>query len=183
MFLKHAKPRIRRLLDTNRVWLISLSGRHTNRMTDDPSIRYVSALEEPELFVCVDVSMLIIYVPRTLFVTSPDPCRLAPPPTSQCGTPSDQRNRSIIVDLFQGQLRSALQCGVCGRRSVTFDPFMYLTVPLPEDGEDWSAWGDEGGGGRKDIPPGGVPLEACIRRFCETETLKGGENAREELLD
>ena len=41
------------------------------------------------------------------------------------------RNRSIIVDLFQGQLRSRLQCSQCGHRSVTFDPFMYLTVPIP----------------------------------------------------
>ena len=41
-----------------------------------------------------------------------------------------KRNQSIVVDLFQGQLKSALQCPVCDNLSVTFDPFMYLSVPL-----------------------------------------------------
>ncbi|KAG5180921.1 hypothetical protein JKP88DRAFT_143180, partial [Tribonema minus] len=40
------------------------------------------------------------------------------------------RNKSIVVDLFQGQLRSALTCDECGHVSVTFDPFMYLSVPV-----------------------------------------------------
>lgn len=34
------------------------------------------------------------------------------------------RNNSIIVDLFQGQLKSTLVCPICSRVSVTFDPFM-----------------------------------------------------------
>lgn len=116
---------------------------------------------------------------------------------------ADQRNRSIIVDLFQGQLRSALQCGVCGHRSVTFDPFMYLTVPLPDDRYSYSS-ADDGGvdspdngeeiemgvgvgeeGRRRhrrrrkpgDGRGGGarISLESCIRRFCEVETLAGGK--------
>ncbi|PPD70346.1 hypothetical protein GOBAR_DD32775 [Gossypium barbadense] len=41
------------------------------------------------------------------------------------------RNASIIVDIFQGQYRSTLVCPVCKKVSVTFDPFMYLTLPLP----------------------------------------------------
>ena len=41
------------------------------------------------------------------------------------------RNRSLIVDLFQFQLKSRLVCPECGRESITFDPFMYLSVPLP----------------------------------------------------
>ncbi|XP_004345237.1 ubiquitin carboxyl-terminal hydrolase [Capsaspora owczarzaki ATCC 30864] len=43
-----------------------------------------------------------------------------------------QRNDSIIVDLFQGQFKSTLVCPVCDRVSITFDPFMYLSLPLPE---------------------------------------------------
>ncbi|KAK0556331.1 hypothetical protein OC846_001286 [Tilletia horrida] len=35
-----------------------------------------------------------------------------------------QRNDSVIVDMFQGQYRSTLV-------SIKFDPFMYLTLPLP----------------------------------------------------
>ncbi|KAL0459983.1 UNVERIFIED_CONTAM: Ubiquitin carboxyl-terminal hydrolase 8 [Sesamum latifolium] len=41
------------------------------------------------------------------------------------------RNDSIIVDVCQGQYRSTLVCPVCKKVSVTFDPFMYLSLPLP----------------------------------------------------
>jgi len=41
------------------------------------------------------------------------------------------RNDSQIVDLFQGQLKSTLVCPKCQRVSITFDPFMYLSLPLP----------------------------------------------------
>lgn len=41
------------------------------------------------------------------------------------------RNNSIIVDWFQGQLKSTLVCPKCNRVSITFDPFMYLSLPLP----------------------------------------------------
>lgn len=43
-----------------------------------------------------------------------------------------QRNDSIIVDLFQGQYKSRVTCVDCGKKSVTFDPFMFLSVPVPE---------------------------------------------------
>ncbi|KAI8146293.1 hypothetical protein BJV82DRAFT_666085 [Fennellomyces sp. T-0311] len=41
------------------------------------------------------------------------------------------RNDSIIVDLFQGQFKSRLTCQECGKISIMFDPFMYLSLPLP----------------------------------------------------
>ncbi|KAL8496254.1 hypothetical protein ACS0TY_020096 [Phlomoides rotata] len=41
------------------------------------------------------------------------------------------RNDSIIVDVCQGQYRSTLICPDCRKVSVTFDPFMYLSLPLP----------------------------------------------------
>ncbi|KAG2674250.1 hypothetical protein I3760_13G125300 [Carya illinoinensis] len=41
------------------------------------------------------------------------------------------RNNSIIVDVCQGQYKSTLVCPVCKKISVTFDPFMYLSLPLP----------------------------------------------------
>lgn len=40
------------------------------------------------------------------------------------------RNDSIIVDVCQGQYKSTLVCPICGKVSVTFDPFMYLSLPL-----------------------------------------------------
>ena len=64
-----------------------------------------------------------------------------------------RRNDSIIVDLFQGtncyisniiwtrtvrlsllyigQFKSTLVCPDCAKVSITFDPFMYLSLPLP----------------------------------------------------
>ncbi|XP_020266514.1 ubiquitin carboxyl-terminal hydrolase 8 [Asparagus officinalis] len=59
-----------------------------------------------------------------------------------CGRPDEQvadeywsnhlaRNDSIIVDVCQGQYKSTLVCPVCSKVSVTFDPFMYLSLPLP----------------------------------------------------
>ncbi|KZS94514.1 UCH-domain-containing protein [Sistotremastrum niveocremeum HHB9708] len=41
------------------------------------------------------------------------------------------RNDSVIVDLFQGQYKSTLVCPECSKVSITFDPFMYLTLPIP----------------------------------------------------
>ncbi|KAG6612444.1 Ubiquitin-specific protease [Phytophthora cinnamomi] len=44
-----------------------------------------------------------------------------------------RRNDSIIVDNFMGQLRSHVTCSNpdCGNESITFDPYMNLSVPIP----------------------------------------------------
>lgn len=42
-----------------------------------------------------------------------------------------RRNNSIIVDIFHGLFKSTLVCPECSKVSVTFDPFCYLTLPLP----------------------------------------------------
>lgn len=36
-----------------------------------------------------------------------------------------------MVDLFHGQLKSKVTCKECGHESVRFDPFNYLSLPLP----------------------------------------------------
>ena len=33
--------------------------------------------------------------------------------------------------VFEGQLRSTIQCSECGKESRTFDPFTVLSVPIP----------------------------------------------------
>ncbi|KAI6149803.1 cysteine proteinase [Pisolithus tinctorius] len=48
-----------------------------------------------------------------------------------------RRNDSVIVDLFQGQYQSTLVCPECHKVSITFDPFMYLTLPIPIE-RKWS---------------------------------------------
>jgi len=42
------------------------------------------------------------------------------------------RNRSVIVDLMYGQLKSRLICTVCNTVSNTFDPFLALSLPIPK---------------------------------------------------
>ncbi|XP_031572210.1 ubiquitin carboxyl-terminal hydrolase 32-like [Actinia tenebrosa] len=44
-----------------------------------------------------------------------------------------KRNQSIVVDLFQGQLKSQVRCLECGYVSSRFDPFTFLSLPLPMD--------------------------------------------------
>jgi ubiquitin C-terminal hydrolase len=98
------------------------------------------------------------------------------------------RNKSIVVDLFQGQLRSSLQCRVCKHTSITFDPFMYLSVPMPrkqqqqpEPAADGSSTASTSSSSTASIssssssaeeqqPP---TLERCIELFCEAEQLEG----------
>ena len=43
--------------------------------------------------------------------------------------------RSIVVQLFQGQLKSIVRCKNCCYSSVKFDPFTFLTLPLPADSD------------------------------------------------
>ncbi|XP_029645889.1 ubiquitin carboxyl-terminal hydrolase 8 [Octopus sinensis] len=40
-------------------------------------------------------------------------------------------NKSIIVNLFQGQLKSTLCCLACKKVSITFQTFQYLSLPIP----------------------------------------------------
>lgn len=40
-------------------------------------------------------------------------------------------NKSVVVDTFQGQFKSTVTCSSCRHVSVTYEPFMYLPVPLP----------------------------------------------------
>ncbi|RVW91634.1 Ubiquitin carboxyl-terminal hydrolase 10 [Vitis vinifera] len=49
----------------------------------------------------------------------------------ECWRNHKARNDSLIVDVCQGQYKSTLVCPVCSKISITFDPFMYLSLPLP----------------------------------------------------
>lgn len=43
------------------------------------------------------------------------------------------RENSIIVDLFHGQFKSVIKCPDCKRLSQTYDTFMYLQLPIPNE--------------------------------------------------
>ncbi|EAR94414.2 ubiquitin carboxyl-terminal hydrolase (macronuclear) [Tetrahymena thermophila SB210] len=42
-----------------------------------------------------------------------------------------KRNQSIIVDLMQGQFKSKVTCPDCSKESITFDPFLTCSLPIP----------------------------------------------------
>ena len=42
------------------------------------------------------------------------------------------RNNSFIQNLFQGQFRSVIICPSCGSQSATFDPYVCVSLPLPQ---------------------------------------------------
>jgi ubiquitin carboxyl-terminal hydrolase 4/11/15 len=42
-----------------------------------------------------------------------------------------KRDDSVIADLFTGMYKSTLVCPICGKVSITFDPFNNLTLQLP----------------------------------------------------
>lgn len=42
-----------------------------------------------------------------------------------------ERNNSVIVDLFHGQLKSTIQCLVCQNEDIRFEPFVTLPLAIP----------------------------------------------------
>ena len=61
------------------------------------------------------------------------------------------------MDIFQeGQLRNTLTCTKCSHRSVKFDPFMYLSIPITEDQD------------KNGLQP---TLNDCLDLFCREELL------------
>lgn len=44
-----------------------------------------------------------------------------------------KRDRSVIQALFTGQFKSVMTCSACAYSSARFEPFNFLTVPIPED--------------------------------------------------
>lgn len=43
-----------------------------------------------------------------------------------------KRNQSVIVDLMHGLYKSTVRCPDCDRVSVTFEPYMNISLPIPE---------------------------------------------------
>ena len=41
------------------------------------------------------------------------------------------KNRSVVAHSFQGQFKNTVICGACSHVSMSFEPFMYLSLPLP----------------------------------------------------
>jgi len=74
-----------------------------------------------------------------------------------------KRDKSIVVDIFQGQMRNTMVCrnykkkeehglNGCGYRNVMFEPFMYLSLPIVDDCNS---------------------LDDCLDMYCKIEKLTG----------
>nr|KAG5692572.1 hypothetical protein BaRGS_024132 [Batillaria attramentaria] len=63
---------------------------------------------------------------------------------------------SLIAEIFVGQLKSELKFAECGHRSVTFDPFWDLSLPIPKNKSELS-------------------LDDCLRLFMKEEELEAEE--------
>lgn len=75
-----------------------------------------------------------------------------------------------MVDLFQGQLRSVVTCTSCGHQSTRFDPYMWLTLPLPPSRRAPVGCLPCGSKGALE-EEGDIELSDCIREFCKEESL------------
>lgn len=67
------------------------------------------------------------------------------------------KNDSLVVSLFQGQLKSQLVCSVCAKSSTTYNPFMYLSLPIPKSA--------------KNAGKSSLRLYDCLNEFSKAETL------------
>eukprot|EP00466_Bigelowiella_natans_P003358 jgi/Bigna1/80604/fgenesh1_pg.72_\ len=50
-------------------------------------------------------------------------------------------NNSVVVRSFHGQMSSTICCPGCGRLSVTYEPFLQLSLPIPELDDDGGTGG------------------------------------------
>lgn len=62
------------------------------------------------------------------------------------------RDKSVIVDMFQGQLRSSCKCSNCGYQNVRFEAFMYLSLPVHDNSKS---------------------LDDCLSGYTEEEHMTG----------
>ena len=59
-----------------------------------------------------------------------------------------------VAVLTQGQFRSSVRCTACNYESVTFSPFLFLSVPIPRGSNN-------------------VTLKACLKQFSQSERVTG----------
>ncbi|OEU18766.1 cysteine proteinase, partial [Fragilariopsis cylindrus CCMP1102] len=76
-----------------------------------------------------------------------------------------KREDSRVLENFMGQVKSRLECCEegCNRVSTTFDPFMYLSVPIPGESER-----------TLEADPDITVLD-CIEKYCHKEQLEESE--------
>ncbi|RLN93527.1 hypothetical protein BBJ28_00020623 [Nothophytophthora sp. Chile5] len=101
-----------------------------------------------------------------------------------------ERNASALSELFCGQLRSEIRCGTCNHRSLCFDVFWDLSLPVPKKpgkgsasshlrlsgsffsgGSRTSSGAEDGTSSGDAVKPGGVSIHDCLKSYTEQEFL------------
>ncbi|VVD04255.1 unnamed protein product, partial [Leptidea sinapis] len=85
--------------------------------------------------------------------------QLLPPDKEESGCIPRTPSASIVTAVFGGTLQSEVRCLACGTDSNKYDPFLDLSLELPETG-------------RHDAP---VPLTDCLASFVQVEELADTE--------
>jgi ubiquitin C-terminal hydrolase len=67
-----------------------------------------------------------------------------------------KRDDSIMTDLFEGQLMSAVTCLKCNYKSATFDNFMDLSIEIPRKAVKFT---------------GSMSINDCLKTFFSTERM------------
>ncbi len=78
------------------------------------------------------------------------------------------RDKSVIVDIFQGQLRNTLRCTKCLHCSIKFEPFMYLSIPIQNNTTTTTTDDDNTNTDDDDTT---LSLDDCLNLFCREELL------------
>lgn len=76
-----------------------------------------------------------------------------------------ERNDSLVKDLFAGQLKSEVKCLSCGGISRCFDPFMDLSLPIPQSMQAMGRFS------RNKVERGGVSLHNCLSSYIQPEKI------------
>eukprot|EP00761_Pharyngomonas_kirbyi_P013246 gb/GECH01013273.1/.p1 GENE.gb/GECH01013273.1/~~gb/GECH01013273.1/.p1 ORF type:complete len:588 (+),score=110.07 gb/GECH01013273.1/:1-1764(+) len=79
------------------------------------------------------------------------------------------RNKSFISNIFSGQLKNSVTCLSCGHESLSFDPFMDLSLPIPQSNDFRSTFSA--------FSKSGIKITDCLDLFLKEEVLKGREQA------
>lgn len=81
-----------------------------------------------------------------------------------------ERNSSAISELFCGQLQSEVICQTCSHRSVCYDVFWDLSIPIPRKSRSKSI--------KRALfsKDSGCTLEECLETYVGQEELKGNDS-------
>ncbi|KAJ0405488.1 hypothetical protein ATCC90586_000151 [Pythium insidiosum] len=96
------------------------------------------------------------------------------------------RNHSALSELFCGQLRSEIRCHTCNHRSLCFDVFWDLSVPVPKKpkvsthlriASVFSSSPSSTGSAEPSSPSSqGVSIQDCLKAYTEQELLDDGDS-------